>query len=75
MKKKFTLHLDAILVIALLFAVSLGLNAYQYYQYKSLLNENYRLQLQGLEDNLNLDSLRRALEREQQKAGQEKADE
>lgn len=54
--KKFTLHLDAAIVIALLVALSLGMNAYQYTQYKSLKDENFRLQLQGLEDRLNLDS-------------------
>jgi hypothetical protein len=61
--KKFTLHLDAAIVIALLFLLTLGLNLYQYREYKALKDENYRLQLQGLEDSLNLDSMRSHIER------------
>ncbi|WP_421867729.1 hypothetical protein [Motiliproteus sp.] len=63
MKKQFVLNLDAAVVIAVLFALTLGLNALQYHWGSDLTNENYRLQLQGLEDELNLDSLRSALER------------
>ncbi|WP_432697100.1 hypothetical protein ACQUQP_01735 [Marinobacterium sp. YM272] len=54
--KKFTLNLDAAIVIALLVLASIGGNAYQYMEYKELKDENFRLQLQGLEDKMNLDS-------------------
>lgn len=54
MKKKFTLHLDAILVIALLFFVSMGLNAFLYTQVDVLTEENKTLQWQGVEDSFNL---------------------
>ncbi|WP_435236133.1 hypothetical protein ACR30L_00675 [Psychromonas sp. PT13] len=56
MKKKFTLHLDAILVIALLFFVSMGLNAFLYTQVDVLTEENKTLQWQGVEDSFNLSS-------------------
>ncbi|GGC10292.1 hypothetical protein GCM10011352_40980 [Marinobacterium zhoushanense] len=61
--KKLTLNLDAAVVIFLLFLTAFGLNLYQYSKYQELTDENYRLQLQGLEDRMNLDSMRFALER------------
>ncbi len=56
MKKKFELNLDALLVIALLFVLSLGLNFVQYSLYSELLDENFKLYYQSIEDKLNLDS-------------------
>ena len=56
MNKKFTLHLDAILVIALLFFVSMGLNAFLYTQMDVLTEENKTLKWQGVEDSFNLSS-------------------
>lgn len=61
--KKFTLNLDAAVVILLLFLTAFGLNLYQYSKYKALADENFRLQLQGVEDRLNLDSLTYTVER------------
>lgn len=72
--KKFTLHLDAAIVIALLVALSLGMNAYQYTQYKSLKDENFRLQLQGLEDRMNLDSQQNFIKRQNAKIERLEAD-
>ena len=63
LKKQFRLHLDALIVIALLFVVSIGLNAIQYFNYKALLNENFGLQMQGLTDQLNLDSQQNYIDR------------
>ncbi|KEA62455.1 hypothetical protein ADIMK_3346 [Marinobacterium lacunae] len=65
--KKFTLHLDAAVVILLLFLVAFGLNLYQYSKYKELKDENFRLQIQGVEDRMNLDSLRYTLKNLKQK--------
>ncbi|WP_133297466.1 hypothetical protein [Motiliproteus coralliicola] len=62
MRKQFVLNLDAAVVIAVLFAVTLGFNALQYSFNVELTSENQRLQWQGLEDKLNLDSLSGALE-------------
>jgi hypothetical protein len=55
-KKKFTLHLDALLVIVFLFVAILGLVLYQQSEIKTLTLENKELQWKGLEDSLNLDS-------------------
>ncbi|WP_413700082.1 hypothetical protein ACLKMH_22820 [Psychromonas sp. KJ10-10] len=56
MKKKFTLHLDALLVIVLLFVVLLGLVLFQQSEINTLTLENKERQWQSLEDSLNLDS-------------------
>lgn len=56
MKKKFTLHLDAILVISLLFVALVGLVLFQQSEIKALSLENKDLQWQALENSLNLDS-------------------
>jgi len=56
MKKKFTLHLDAILVIALLFLFSIGLSIFLYTQVDVLTAENKQLKWQGVEDSFNLSS-------------------
>jgi hypothetical protein len=37
--KKFVLHLDALLIIILIFAISFGINLYQRVQYADLLEE------------------------------------
>ncbi|SEG84273.1 hypothetical protein [Marinobacterium lutimaris] len=65
--KKFTLHLDAAIVIALVVALSLGLNAFQYFQVKSLTEENAQLKIQGVLDKLNLDSQKGFIERQNAK--------
>ena len=56
MKKKFTLHLDAILVLTCLFIVMLGFVIFQQSQVSELTLENKKLQWQSLEDSFNLDS-------------------
>jgi predicted ABC-type exoprotein transport system permease subunit len=54
MKKSFTLHLDALLVIVLVFLLALGFIAYQRSQYSDLLKEHVQLQWdsQNLEANV-----------------------
>jgi len=56
MKKRFVLHLDAVIVIGLLFLVSIGLSAFLYTQVDALTKENQKLQWQGVEDSFNLSS-------------------
>lgn len=56
MKRKYELNLDALIVIALLFALSLGMNAVLYRMYSEQAADNIRLQIQGQIDELNLTS-------------------
>ncbi|MEH6626019.1 MAG: hypothetical protein V7739_06235 [Motiliproteus sp.] len=63
MKRKFVLHLDALVVIALLFVLTLGMNYAQYRIYAELAAENRALQVQGLEDRFNLDSMQSYIDR------------
>lgn len=63
MKKKYELHLDAAIVLLLLFLFSLGMNYMQYRNYKTVSDENYRLQLKGLENSLNLKSQQTFIEK------------
>lgn len=56
MKKKFELHLDALLVIVFLFVLSLGVNYVQYSIYADLVKENAKLQMDALVDQFNLDA-------------------
>jgi len=46
--KKFTLHIDALAVIIIVFVTSFGFNLYQRYQYSDLLKEHIGLQFQVL---------------------------
>lgn len=62
MKKKFVLHLDAIFVIALLFVVTLGVNFAQYRIYSELATENRKLQMDGLVDKFNLESMQKTID-------------
>lgn len=43
--KKFTLHIDALALLILVFSVSLGFNIFQRYQYSDLLHEHIKLQV------------------------------
>ena len=56
MKKKFTVHLDSILVVIFLFIASLGLNAFLLSQFNELSKENEKLQWKGVENSFNLSS-------------------
>ena len=56
MKKKFTVHLDAMLVICILFIASLALNTFLLSQFNQLSKENQKLQWKGVENSFNLSS-------------------
>ncbi len=56
MKKKFTVHLDAVLVIIILFVASVGLNVFQQSQLEELSLDNEKLQWQDLANSLNMGS-------------------
>ena len=56
MKKKFTLHLDAILVLSFLFVLMIGFVFFQQSQVSALTLENQKLQWQSVEDSFNLSS-------------------
>ncbi|WP_417225648.1 hypothetical protein [Amphritea sp.] len=55
--KKFELHLDALIVITLLFVLSLGVNFTLYRLYSSEAKANVKMQIQSQVDQLNLASM------------------
>lgn len=74
MKKKFTVNLDAILVIALLFFVSMGLSAFLYTQVDALTAENKQIKWQGVEDSFNLSSQKTYIKKLEEQISQLKQD-
>jgi cell division protein FtsL len=62
MKKKFTLNLDALLVIAFVFLLAFGFIAYQRSQYLDLLEEHVQLKWQAQDLEINVNYLRVRLE-------------
>ena len=56
LKRKFTIHLDAILVITVLFVCSIGLNVFLLQQASSLGDENFGQQMKLIENDMNLNS-------------------
>ena len=54
--KKFELNLDAVIVIALLFVLSLGVNYVLYRLYSAEAKANVKMQIQSQVDQLNLAS-------------------
>ena len=61
--KKYHLHLDAVIVITLVVAASLGMNYLQFSIYKDLSAENIQLTKDNVIGNMNLSSCRGALEK------------
>ena len=61
--KKYHLHLDAVIVITLVVAASLGMNYVQFSIYKDLSAENIQLTKDNVIGNMNLSSCRSALEK------------
>ncbi|WP_415898397.1 hypothetical protein [Neptuniibacter sp. QD48_11] len=55
LKRKVPLHLDAAILLAIVFACSLGFNLLQLYQVVELSEETSRQGLQALLDQMNLD--------------------
>ena len=63
--KKFELNLDAIIVIALLFVLSLGVNYVLYRAYSAEAKANVRLEIQAQVDQLNLASMQAYIDKHQ----------
>ncbi len=63
MARKFELHLDALIVIGLLFVSAVGFIAYQRYQYSSLLKDNVGRQMKQLSLELEIERLEVLLKR------------
>jgi len=63
--KKFALHLDALIVIALLFVLSLGGNLVLYRLYSAEAKTNIKLQIQSQVDQYNLASLQAYIDKQQ----------
>ena len=61
--KKYHLHLDAVIVITLVVAASLGMNYVQYSIYKDLSVENIQLTKDNVIGDMNLSSCRSALDK------------
>ncbi|MDX1345865.1 MAG: hypothetical protein R3179_08195 [Sedimenticolaceae bacterium] len=61
--KKYHLHLDAVIVITLVVAASLGMNYVQYSIYKDLSAENIQLTKDNVIGDMNLSSCRSALDK------------
>ncbi len=61
--KKYHLHLDAVIVITLVVAASLGMNYLQFSIYKDLSAENIQLTKDNVIGNMNLSSCRSALDK------------
>ena len=55
MKKQFTLNLDALLVLAMVFLIAVGFIGYQRNQYSDLLEEH--VQLQWFSQDLEIDAV------------------
>jgi hypothetical protein len=71
--KKIGLHIDALVVIIIIFTTSFGFNFYQRYQYSDLLREHIALQQQSLVMEFNLASMESRIkiyEREKNPAGE-----
>ncbi|WP_299195063.1 hypothetical protein [uncultured Amphritea sp.] len=65
--KKFELHLDAVIVVALLFVLSLGVNYVLYTLYSAEAKANVKLQIQSQVDQLNLASMQAYIDKMQAK--------
>ncbi|WP_341503713.1 hypothetical protein [Gallaecimonas sp. GXIMD4217] len=63
LNKKFTIHLDAIIVITLLFLASIAFNAFQHQQISQITAENLELQMQAQVDKMNLESQQVVIDR------------
>ncbi len=63
--KKFELNLDAVIVIALLFVLSLGVNYVLYRAYSAEAKANVRLEIQAQVDQLNLASMQAYIDKHQ----------
>jgi len=63
LKRKFTLHLDALIVISLLFTSSIAFNIYQMAELREASNKNFANELKLVENDLNLSSQKAYIEK------------
>ena len=61
--KKFSLHIDALAVLFLVFLTSLGFNIFQRYQYSDLLQEHIKLQINAQVTDFSLSFMKVDLEK------------
>lgn len=73
LKRKFTLHLDALIVIGFLFICSIGFNFVQLQQVKSLSQDVIRLESKVLVHELNLSSQQQYIDKLKRKYEAESA--
>ena len=74
MARKFELHLDALIVIGVLFVSAVGIIAYQRYQYLDLLQDNLGRQMKQLSLELEVARLEALLKKATTAAGAKGAD-
>lgn len=70
-KRTFKIHLDALIVVVILFLASLGFNYYQQQKVEELGWKVFSNELKMLENDLNLSSQKSAIERLQRECGPE----
>lgn len=61
--KKFHLHLDALIAMALVVVISLGVNFFQYRIYADLLAEYQGMEMTIMVHELNLDSMQKTIDK------------
>ncbi|WP_415894236.1 hypothetical protein ACMXYN_07700 [Neptuniibacter sp. PT8_73] len=62
LKRKIPLHLDAAIVLAIVFVCSLGLNGLLMYQFIALNKETSQQSFQAMLDQMNLEAARKRVE-------------
>ncbi len=65
MKKSFTLHIDAAVVLVLIFVLAFAAIVYQRWQYNNLLDEHIQLQWKAQDADVNVHYLRGMLKKYQ----------
>lgn len=74
MARKFELHLDALIVIGVLFVSAVGFIVYQRHQYSDLLQDNLARQMKQLSLELEVARLEALLKKATTAAGPKRAD-
>ncbi len=72
--KKFQLNLDALIVVAILFVVSIGGNIVLFKMYSEAARQNVNLHIKGQVDELNLASQKAYIEKLEGEIGSSKLD-
>lgn len=63
LKRKFTIHMDALIVLVILFVGCVALTIFQLQQSRSLSDDLFRLELQQVENEMNLSSQKAYIEK------------